>query len=144
MEWVFVIALGIFFVLWIIGVISKSNKSSTSQPTIHPRQSPQRPNVPPSSTTPSLEDALVSWHTSQVGHPDLNELLKSHIGMRDLVTGELLCPSDEVYFCSICKLSHLKKSWEFMNHRCERNDCRGNEAAKLCRIPLNMTWKNLT
>jgi hypothetical protein len=130
-AWFFIIV-GIFVVLCIIGAISESNKSSPSQPTISPRPTP-----------PSLEDALVRWQTSQTGHPDLNELLKSHIGMRDLVTSELLCPGDEVYFCSICKLSHLKKSWEFMNHHCERNDCRGNEVARPCMIPLNMTWKNL-
>ena len=127
-----VIIIGIFVVLWIVGAVSESNKPSSSQPIIPPRPTP-----------PSLEDSLVRWQTSQTGHPDLNELLKSLIGMRDLVTGELLCPGDEVYFCSICKLSHLKKSWEFMNYRCERNDCRGNEVAKLCRIPFNMTWKNL-
>jgi hypothetical protein len=138
-EWVVVIV-GIFVVLWIIGAVSESNKLSSSQPTIPPSRS----NSAASSPTPSLEDALVQWQTSQTGHPDLNELLKSHIGMRDLVTGELLCPGDEVFFCSICKLSHLKKSWEFMNHRCERNDCRGNEVAKPHRIPFNVIWKNLT
>ncbi len=132
MEWI--IFLGICAVIWIISAVSDGNK---------PPATPQS-NIPPTASSPTLEDAVVQWEMSQTAHPDLNELLKSHIGMKDLVTGETLSPGDEVYFCSICKLSHLKKSWEFLNNRCERNDCQGNEVARLCRLPGgDIIWNDL-
>ena len=65
----------------------------------------------------------------------IQELLKSVIGTKDLLTQEEFRPRQQVYFCSNCTLAHRQDSWQESGNRC--NQCGSSEHTRLYTLPDN-------
>ena len=68
-------------------------------------------------------------------NPTIQELLKSVIGSRDLLTQAEFRPGQQVYFCSNCTLAHRQDSWQESGNRC--NQCGSSEHTRLYTLPDN-------
>jgi len=68
-------------------------------------------------------------------NPTIQELLKSVIGSRDLLTQAEFRPRQQVYFCSNCTLAHRQDSWQESGNRC--NQCGSSEHTRLYTLPDN-------
>jgi hypothetical protein len=68
-------------------------------------------------------------------NPTIQELLKSVIGSRDILTQAEFRPRQQVYFCSNCTLAHHQDSWRESGNRC--NQCGSSEHTRLYTLPDN-------